>query len=348
MAWFPAIASNVLLAACMAAAAWFVQRRLRRPGLAGVLWVLALLKLVTPPVVRVSVLELPASMACALGACHCFQHAGTTGLVRDAAPLVLLGAWAIGAAATAAIARRRWSRFRRLMAHAAPAPRSWQRVATRVAQELALRRTPAVLAVPGRLPPLVIAGWRSARLLVPAELMGQLTSAQREALLLHELSHLKRGDHLVRWAELAVRVAFWWLPGVGWIGRQLRACEESCCDAAVAARRPHARRDYARLVLDVVDFSNPLPRPQLAPATEMSAGTGLEERVRAILDDDPPRRRAGTPTALTVGAACAILPLGLHYDFATARADAAPSAIELCDPAAAPPPSRMSAFCCPG
>ena len=118
--------------------------------------------------------------------------------------------------------------------------------------------------MPGRLPPLVVAGWRRPRLLLPAALLGQLNHSQSEALLLHELVHLKRGDHLVRLLELAAGVFFWWLPVVGTIGRQLRACEETCCDAAVVACLPQARRDYARLLLNVIDFADPLPRQAAA------------------------------------------------------------------------------------
>ena len=51
MPWLSWVASNVLLAAGLALAAWAVQRRLNRPAVAHVLWVLVLVKLVTPPVV---------------------------------------------------------------------------------------------------------------------------------------------------------------------------------------------------------------------------------------------------------------------------------------------------------
>ncbi len=133
--------------------------------------------------------------------------------------------------------------------------------------------------MPGQLPPMVVPGWRRPRLLLPVSLMGKLNASQRDALLLHELLHVKRRDHLVRMLELMVGVAFWWLPMVGSIGKQLRACEEACCDAAVVARLPHARRDYARLLLDVLDFAKPLPSQAVPHVTAMSAAD-LEKRLR--------------------------------------------------------------------
>ena len=89
--------------------------------------------------------------------------------------------------------------------------------------------------------------------------MGRLDRSQRAALLLHELVHIQRGDHWCGCWSWRFGVAYWWLPVVGSIGRQLRACEEACCDAAVVAHLPQARRDYARLLLDVLDFADPLP-----------------------------------------------------------------------------------------
>jgi beta-lactamase regulating signal transducer with metallopeptidase domain len=252
MFWLSCVVSNVVLALFLALAAWLVQRGLRRPALAHALWVLTLVKLVTPPLVTVPLQETPLPPACQDGTCRCGLHGPAAGQATLAA--VLGAVWLAGALATAGAAAWRWARFRRLAAHAVPAPAEWQALAARLAADLGLRRPPAVMAVPGRLPPLVMAGWRRPRLLVPAALMGRLTGPQQAALVLHELTHLRRGDHLVRLLEMAVGVAYWWLPGVRRIGRQLRACEEACCDAAVVAREPQARRAYARLLLDVLDF----------------------------------------------------------------------------------------------
>jgi beta-lactamase regulating signal transducer with metallopeptidase domain len=130
------------------------------------------------------------------------------------------------------------------------------------------------------------------------------------------LVHIKRGDHRVRMLELTVGILYWWLPIVGSIGRQLRACEEACCDEAVVTRLPEARRDYATLLLDVIDFTTPSrgqPPPQAA--TAMSAADGLEKRIRAILDATPGMRRSQLCWALVAGLTCAILPCELHYDF---------------------------------
>lgn len=342
-----AVVSNVVLALVLALAAWSAQRWLRWPAVARVLWVLVLVKLVTPPLVSVPLEQSPGPLACSLGTCGCDHHSLAQTVVRDVLPWALLGVWATGAGTTAAVTWRRWARFRWLTAHADPAPKEWLALAARLTSELSLRHPPEVLAVSGRMPPLVVPGWRRPRVLLPTALLGRLNAPQKAALLLHELIHVKRGDHLVRLLEFAVGVAYWWLPGVGLIGRRLRACEEACCDAAVVDYLPQARRDYARLLLDVIDFTDVR---EAAPVTAMSAADDLEARLRAILDPGRGPRRTRLGGAVAAVLACAVLPCGLRYDFA--RPAATPAAP---DPAAGDTPSpadrsddgRLKFGCCP-
>ncbi len=335
MPWLSCVVSNVLLALLLALAAWFVQWRIRRPAIAHVLWVLVLVKLVTPPLVNVPLHGSPGIMACTLGTCGCRQHAPRQTLVYDTLPWVLLATWSAGAAVTGWTAWRRWRRFRRLIAHTSPAPPEWQSLAASLASELSIRCPPEILAMPGRLSPLVVPGRYRPRMLLPMALLGQLNASQSAALLLHELVHIKRGDHLVRMLELTVGVAYWWLPIVGSIGRQLRACEETCCDMAVVAHLPQSRRDYAQLLLDVLDFVNPLPEQAVPQATAMSAAKGLEQRLLAILDATQGTRHTWTAGVCTVGLAFAILPCGLRYDFAgrptpvTSSAEREPAAVPI-------------------
>jgi beta-lactamase regulating signal transducer with metallopeptidase domain len=208
------------------------------------------------------------------------------------------------------------------------------------------------MVIPGRLPPLVVPGWRRPLLLLPQELVDELNHQQRKALVLHELVHIKRRDHMVRLLEAVVRIAFWWLPILAPIGRRLRDCEEACCDAAVTARLPNARRDYARLLLDVVDFANPLPKREIPHATAMSVADGLERRLRSILHSHRAPRGGWANASLIVGAALVIFPCGLHYNFAppqipTLSDECATPAREALENYSCPEFVRAPALCCP-
>jgi beta-lactamase regulating signal transducer with metallopeptidase domain len=130
-------------------------------------------------------------------------------------------------------------------------------------------------------------------MLLPICVVDKLSASKRSALLLHELIHLQRGDHWVRILELTVGVAFWWLPIVRVIGSQLRTCEETSCDAAVVARLPHARRAYAELLLDVVDFTGHLPPKAVAHATACARRAERATCVTLIRCHRRGHRRAG-------------------------------------------------------
>jgi beta-lactamase regulating signal transducer with metallopeptidase domain len=313
MPWLSWIVSNLVLALLLASAAWIMQRWLRQYAVAHVLWVLVLVKLVTPPLVSVPLQEARIKTACENGTCACGPH--PLPFMESTLPMLLFGVWTVGAVATGWLAWRRWTRFQQLTSNAAPAHPTWQALGSRLSTELALRRTPAILVVPGRLPPLVVSGRRRPRVLLPGELIEGLSQPQQSALLLHELIHIKRCDHLVRLLESAVAVVYWWLPVVRWIGPRLRACEENCCDAAVVAFRPNERRDYAQLLLDVLDFVAPAPRV-VEQATAMNSSGDLERRLLAILRPDPGSSRTWRSVGVAaVVFACGVVPCEINYDW---------------------------------
>ncbi len=314
MSWLSVVVSNVALASILALAAWIVQRRLGRPAVARTLWVLVLIKLITPPIATIPFVQPSSPIACTLGICRCGPHAPAPVWLVEAAPWVLLGAWLIGVAAIFVTAGRSWIRLNQVLSSAHPASQEWQSLAARLSTELSIRKPPEILEVPGRLPPMVVSSWRRPRILLPLDLIERITNSQKEALLLHELVHIRRGDHMVRMLEFLVRAAYWWLPGIGLLGRQLRACEEAYCDQAVVNYLPQARRDYAGLLLDVVDFVGLVQRQAHLQSTAMSAAADLEERLTAILDTTQ-RTPSGWPIgAVVLCLACVIMPGGFRYE----------------------------------
>ena len=105
-----------------------------------------------------------------------------------------------------------------------------------------------------------------ARLLLPGELMDELSEDAVKTLLVHELAHYRRRDHWVRGLELIAASLFWWHPVVWWAIREIREVEEECCDAWVVDQLPTLRGDV---------------RPHIGPdrqisirATESHAGRG--------------------------------------------------------------------------
>lgn len=114
----------------------------------------------------------------------------------------------------------------------------------------------------------------------------------RSMVLHHELAHHGRRDPLRRWvASIAVAVN-WFNPLVRWMVRRLLIQCEYSCDAAVIRRGMESRR-YAKALCDLAE-----ERPMKGPALAMAERSGLEARVRRVME--PQRDDAGMASGALV------------------------------------------------
>ena len=121
---------------------------------------------------------------------------------------------------------------------------------------------------------------------------------------MHELAHLRRGDHWVSRLELVAGLIWWWNP-VYWIARaRLDAEAELACDAWVVWALPKDRVAYAEVLFDVCTLLSLSPSTPPSPALGV-AGSGrfFERRLTLILHDHVPCRLS--PLGLLV--ACLLL-----------------------------------------
>lgn len=81
-----------------------------------------------------------------------------------------------------------------------------------------------------------VAGWLRPVILLPAAALTGLDTRQLEALLAHELAHIRRYDYLVNLGQTIIETLFFYHPAVWWLSAQVRQEREHCCDdLAVAA-----------------------------------------------------------------------------------------------------------------
>jgi len=148
-------------------------------------------------------------------------------------------------------------------------------------------------------------------LLLPAGIAGWLSPAQLQAVVVHELVHVRRRDNL--WAALhaIVQAIFWFNPLVWWMGGRLVAEREQACDEAVLAQGADAE-GYAASILAVCRYYACAPQASLAGV----AGADLKQRIAAImkfgLKRDSSQIRVGL-AALAVGAVLTPIILGRAY-----------------------------------
>lgn len=125
--------------------------------------------------------------------------------------------------------------------------------------------------------------WRPT-LVLPARVLTRLDEPGLNALILHELAHVRRGDLWIRWILNAARIAFFFWPPVWWVCRRIERLTEMACDQWVVASGCVSRKTYARSLLDVVKALGAADRPPAAHALAFGRrGLELEERFKMIL-----------------------------------------------------------------
>ena len=145
---------------------------------------------------------------------------------------------------------------------------------SRLAARMGIRR-PIRLAISARADGPSAIGWlRPLILLPPATAMG-LTIEQLEAVLAHELAHIRRHDYLVNILQMIVETLLFYHPAVWWVSNRLRIERELCCDDE-AVRACGDATVYARALVN-------LSKRQVAPMAMAAAGESLSDRVRVLL-----------------------------------------------------------------
>jgi beta-lactamase regulating signal transducer with metallopeptidase domain len=159
--------------------------------------------------------------------------------------------WLSGIAALLALWVYQALALSRRTARARPAPHSVRRMLIEAGAALGLGRIPEAFMLEAPAAPMLwclpVIG--RPRLILPAALWSQLDERGRRAVIYHELAHLRRRDHWVRWIEAAVGAVYWWHPLVWWVRRHLQEEAELSCDAWVTWLMPKARRTYAEALL---------------------------------------------------------------------------------------------------
>ncbi len=116
-------------------------------------------------------------------------------------------------------------------------------------------------------------------LLFPVALVNQLTTEEAETVILHELAHLRRADHLFHLLQCLIEVVFYYHPAVHWIGARIREEREHCCDDLVLRYGP-GQLPYARALLYFSEQSS----TAAVTALSLTDGGGLLARMRRFID----------------------------------------------------------------
>ena len=150
----------------------------------------------------------------------------------------IVSAWLFGVIVLLARAGAGWWRVRRLHQLAlASMCSNWQGVGDRIASRLGLASVIRIVELPHVDVPLVVGCLRPI-VVLPIAAMAQLNAAQVEAILAHEIAHVRRHDYLVNLMQTLAETLLFYHPAVWWLSGRIRDEREHCCDdVAVAAVR---------------------------------------------------------------------------------------------------------------
>jgi beta-lactamase regulating signal transducer with metallopeptidase domain len=162
-------------------------------------------------------------------------------------------------------------------------------------------------------------GWLRPVILLPASVITGLPAAHLDAVLAHELAHIRRHDYLVNVVQAIVETLLFYHPVVWWCSRQIRIEREHCCDDIVVAAcgDPVA---YATALAQLEQLR------RLQPMLSLNVTGGrLIDRVRRLLTHTPVDDRR--PTTSMIAAAVAVVMIAIVLTPGLTIVDAADAGI---------------------
>ena len=240
---------------------------------------------------------------------------------------LLVVLWLTGVAALTGRTAVAWLRVRRIHRASLALPSSrWQTTATRLAAVFRINRH-IHLAESDLVDAPAVVGWLWPAIVIPVAAFANLSPTQVEAILAHELAHVRRHDYLVNLVQTAAETLLFYHPAVWWVSHRLRVEREHCCDDVALSVCGDAL-EYAE-ALAAIETHRAVP----AMAVAANAGS-LVHRVRRILG----MPTAAAPTGWIVAPVLAAVLMASAVGIAQVRpAPPAPPAAPVAPPATATP-----------
>ncbi|MBN2180404.1 MAG: HEAT repeat domain-containing protein, partial [Sedimentisphaerales bacterium] len=139
-----------------------------------------------------------------------------------------------------------------------------------------------------------VVGWIKPVILLPAGALTGLNTEQLEAILAHELAHIKRFDYLINMLQTVVEILGFYHPAVWWVSHKIREERENCCDdLAVTITGDRVRYAKALTLMEEIRGG----KSELAVA---ATGGNLFSRIRRLVGKDSSEKSFSWIPAATV------------------------------------------------
>jgi bla regulator protein blaR1 len=194
--------------------------------------------------------------------------------VKADAPVMLAVIWLCGAVVVVLVWCVRWRQMRRQLRRAVPAVEGRE---FEVLRRMERGARVSLLLSRDLMEPGIFKVFQPV-LIWPEQLSARLEDEHIEAIMAHELVHVRRRDNLTATLHMLVEALFWFHPMVWWMERRLVEERERACDEAVVETGSDATT-YAESLLKACRFCVESPLVCVSGIT----GADLSKRVRSIM-----------------------------------------------------------------
>jgi beta-lactamase regulating signal transducer with metallopeptidase domain/type II secretory pathway component GspD/PulD (secretin) len=217
-------------------------------------------------------------------------------------PPMSAAAWTILAWSTISVGLLVWlaARWRQVvcdMRRAAPVPAWLNELFDEAKDSSGLRHTVRLRLTDQAMSPAVCGLFRP-MILLPQSLVQKLPPAQLRAVLLHELTHLRRGDVWMNCAQALVQIVYWWHPLLWFANARIRRVREEAVDDAVMLALRADAETYAPTLLEVAKLAFYRPLASLGLVGILESRSALRQRIERLINFRAPRKAGLTFVSL--------------------------------------------------
>lgn len=214
-----------------------------------------------------------------------------------------------------------WRVHRIFLREAEPAPPAWEQACRQLARYLGIP-SPVRLLVSARVSTPLTLGWLRPVVLLPVSSLLHLTPEALEAVLAHELAHVRRLDYLANLVQTLIDALLFFHPAARWLSGQIRELREHCCDdeAAALCGDPVALAQGLTTLERLRRAPEPTPEPALA-----AAKGSLMSRITRMLVPQPAPLPVWRGLALVLAGASLVGAATLALPPTTGATEAGPS-----------------------
>lgn len=245
----------------------------------------ALLLMAAAPMVTFFLVDTPASdVPMEVAAAVDFHSLNQPPSLAEIIMVSLFGAWLGGVLImTIRLAGGLWRLHRIVHRHATPLDEEWSMRLEKLVCDMGITRRIRWMQSQLVDGPMTI-GWLRPVILIPCSVLTSLPPMQLDAILAHELAHIRRYDYVVNLLQSILEALLFYHPCVFWVSNRIRAERECCCDDAAIALG-HDPLLYARALTELETHRSRNPLPALA-----STGGSLMTRIKRIVQPTPTPR----------------------------------------------------------